>query len=265
MRYFLALLVGAILGGLLIFFLFVGVPRTKPLPASTAPAPEATGTAAGTAVLTLDEKFFDALLGTIFRDLGDITFQLAKSGANREANAESSEAGVSFVQTQGACPSRVVLAQEGGGVRTGVRFVDGRIIAPLAFSGSYALPIGPCINFRGTGQANIQLAFDQAKQNLYGQINVEGLNLENMSPAFSGLVALFVKRAIDERVNPLEVLRGSQLTLAVPVQASNGTLRAQVKDVRAEVTDALRLHILYDFNGVRGGGQPQPSPSPPQS
>lgn len=258
MRYFLALLVGAILGGLLVFFLFVGVPRTNPLPASTAQAPEAAGDGAGTAVLTLNEEFFNALLGTIFRDLGDITFQLAKS----EAGTEGSEPGVTFMRTQGACASRVVLAQEAGGVRTGVRFIDNRIIAPLAFSGSYALPIGPCINFRGTGQANIQLAFDPAKQNLYGQINVEGLNLENMSPAFSGLVALFVKRAIDERVNPLEVLRGSQLTLAVPVQASNGTLRAEVKDVRAEVTDTLRLHVIYDFNGVRGGSGAQPQPSP---
>ncbi|MBA3440436.1 MAG: hypothetical protein H0T92_11260 [Pyrinomonadaceae bacterium] len=261
MRYFLALLVGAILGGLLVFFLFVGVPRTTPLPASTTQTPEAASTTeTGTAVLTLDETFFNTLLGTIFRDLGDITFQLAKV----ETDSEGTEAGASFVRTQGACPSRVVLAQEASGVRTGVRFVDNRIIAPLAFSGSYALPIGPCINFRGTGQANIQLAFDPAKQNLYGQINVEGLNLENMSPAFSGLVALFVKRAIDERVNPLEVLRGSQLTLAVPVQASNGTLRAQVKDVRAEVTDVLRLHVIYDFSGVRAGGPPS-LPPPPQS
>ena len=258
MRYFLALLVGAVLGGLLVSFLFVGVPRAKPLPGATGQAPGATGEGAGTAVLTLDEAFFNALLGTIFRDLGDITFQLAK----REAGAEGSGADVSFVRTQGGCPSRVVLAQESNGVRTGVRFVDNRIMAPLAFSGSYALPIGPCINFRGTGQANIQLAFDETKQNLYGQINVEGLNLENMSPAFSGLVALFVKRAIDERVNPLEVLRGSQLALAVPVQASNGTLRARVRDVRAEVTDALRLHVLYDFSGVRGGSVTPPQPSP---
>jgi hypothetical protein len=39
----------------------------------------------------------------------------------------------------------------------------------------------------------------------------------------------------------------------MPVQASGGTLKAQVKDVRAEVVEgALRLHITYDFSAVRG-------------
>jgi hypothetical protein len=62
-----------------------------------------------------------------------------------------------------------------------------------------------------------------------------------------------VRTAIDSRVNPLEILRPSQLQLLIPVKASNGAVQAYVKDVRAEVADGLlRLHITYDFNGAKG-------------
>jgi hypothetical protein len=45
----------------------------------------------------------------------------------------------------------------------------------------------------------------------------------------------------------------------MPVKSANGTLKAQVKDVRAEIADGkLTMHITYDFSGVRG----LPSPSP---
>jgi len=60
-------------------------------------------------------------------------------------------------------------------------------------------------------------------------------------------------------------LRGSQLSLNVPVQSSNAALRAQAKDIRSEVKDgALRLHITYDFSGSTGSGG-QPTAAPPQS
>ncbi|MFN2494269.1 MAG: hypothetical protein ABR501_15445, partial [Pyrinomonadaceae bacterium] len=43
------------------------------------------------------------------------------------------------------CASEIVLAREVAGVRTAVRFGDGRITAPVAFRGSYeAAPLG-CI------------------------------------------------------------------------------------------------------------------------
>jgi hypothetical protein len=55
-------------------------------------------------------------------------------------------------------------------------------------------------------------------------------------------------------------MRGEQLSLNVPVQASNGTLRAQARDVRSEVKDgALRLHVTYDFSGASGMAAP-PAP-----
>jgi hypothetical protein len=171
--------------------------------------------------------------------------------------------GVRFVQTQeGGCTNQVVLAQEGGGVRTGVSLRNGQIVAPLAFSGSRAL-FGQCMNFSGAAEANITLYFKPEEQTLYGQITISSVNLDNVSPLASPVVTSFVQTAINQKVNPLVLMRGAQLSLNVPVQASNGTLKAQAKDVRSEVKDgALRLHVTYDFSGARAAGS---APAPPQS
>lgn len=263
MKYILLLLVGAILGAALSFYIFVGAPRMKQAQTG-APlqAPDAAGDPPGTAVLTLDEKFFDTLLGTIFRDLNAPAFRIATMPKESEmALAEPN--GVRFVQTQeGGCTNQVVLAQEGGGVRTGVSLRNGQIVAPLAFSGSRAL-FGQCMNFSGAAEANITLYFKPEEQTLYGQITISSVNLDNVSPLASPIVTSFVQTAINQKVNPLVIMRGGQLSLNVPVQASNGTLKAQAKDVRSEVKDgALRLHVTYDFTGARAAGS---APAPPQS
>jgi len=263
MKYILLLLVGALLGAALTFYIFVGAPRMKQAQTG-APlqAPDAAGDPPGTAVLTLDEKFFDTLLSTIFRDLNAPAFRLAAMPKESEI-ALAQPAGVRFVQVQeGGCTNQVVLAQEGGGVRTGVSLKNGQIIAPLAFSGSRAL-FGNCMNFSGAAEANIQLYFKPEEQTLYGQITISSVNLDNVSPLASPFITGFVQTAINQKVNPLVIMRGAQLSLNVPVQASNGTLKAQAKDVRSEVKDgALRLHVTYDFSGARAAA---PHPAPPQS
>jgi hypothetical protein len=44
------------------------------------------------------------------------------------------------------------------------------------------------------------------------------------------------------------MLRAEQLTLNLPIKATNATLNAHVKTIHSEITDgALRLHITYDF------------------
>lgn len=247
MRYLLTLVLGTLLGGVLVFYYFIKPARLKPLAGATAvQAPAANSPAAGTALVTLDENFFNTLLGAIFRDLNAPTFQLARA---THAVVSSPQ----FIPAQGGCNSQVVIVPEGGGVRTSVRINDGKITAPLAFNGTYSL-LGTCLNFKGVAEANIQLSFDQGQQTLYGQIDVDGVNLENANPAMGGIVTLFVRRAINERVNPLPILRAQQLALAVPIQASGGTLKAQVKEVRAEIVgNALQLHINYDFNAARNG------------
>jgi hypothetical protein len=145
-------------------------------------------------------------------------------------------------------------------VRTGVRLENGQVLAPLAFSGTYNVPLLGCQNFRGTAEANIGLRFAAPEQTLYGQLNVAAVNLEGMSPLLSGPVTGFVQNAINQRVNPLVLMRGQQISLNIPVQATGGTLGAQATDIRSEVKDKkLRLHITYDFNGAKGATAPPPS------
>ncbi|HEV2706636.1 MAG TPA: hypothetical protein VGV59_11970 [Pyrinomonadaceae bacterium] len=263
MRYILTLLLGAIIGGALVWFFFLGAPRMKPVAGTPVRAPEPGGDPPGTAVLTLDEQFFATLLGTMFKDLDAPTFKLAALDPSDPFALD----GARILRTQGGgCQNQLVIAPEGSGVQTGVRLQDGRINVPLAFNGSRDIPFLGCQQFRGAAQANIQLNFDAAAQTLSGRINVEGVNVENVAPAFSGLVTQFVQNAIDQRVNPLTILRGQQLGLSIPMQNSNGTVRARARDVRSEVKDGkLHLHVTYDFGGVRGASDAPPASTPPAS
>ena len=263
MRYVLLFLVGLIVGGIATFYFFVGAPRIKQAQTGAAvQAPDAAGDPPGTAILTLDEKFFDTLLNTVFRDLNAPSFRL---GALQGGPSVDNQSGAQFVKTQG-CTNQVTVALEGNGVRTGVQLQQGQISAPIVFSGSYNA-MGQCMNFNGAAQAQVELRYKADEQLLSAQINVVGVNIENLPPMLKPfaepLVTGFVQNAINERGNPVTLLRGQPLVLTVPVQAAAGTLRAQAKDVRAEVKDGtLRLHITYDFSGARGATAPPP---PPQS
>ncbi|MGB9181916.1 MAG: hypothetical protein WCB68_21985 [Pyrinomonadaceae bacterium] len=253
MRYFLVLLLGLIVGALAVLF-FLGPARAKAMPGAVVKAPDQGGDPPGTVVVALDEKFFDALLGTIFRDIGPPSFRL---GRTKETEGEAVIRYAAF--QDGGCTNTITLAPEGSNIKTGVRFAGGKMIAPLAFSGNYSVPVIGCTQFKGWAQANIDLRFDQGSQTVYGQVNVESVNLDNVNPLASGLITPFVQNVINQRVNPLEVLRPSQLNLALPVQASGGTLKTQVKDVRAEIQNgsetqggSLRMHITYEFNANKG-------------
>ncbi|HEX8351606.1 MAG TPA: hypothetical protein VF611_01685 [Pyrinomonadaceae bacterium] len=230
MKFILALVLGVLLGGVGAYFLFVGAPRTGAVKGQTLRAPDPGGPPPGTAVVELDEQFFGALLGSIFRDLDKPAFP---------------------PQAGEGCQNRVVIEPNAGDVQTGVLMRDGRVVVPLAFSGTYDL-MG-CQNMRGTAEANIEFRFAAEEQTLYGQLNVVGVNVEGMSPLVSGLVTAFVQGAINQRVNPIVLMRGQQLTLAIPVQAAGGALRAQAREVREEAKDGkLRLYVTYDFRGEKG-------------
>ncbi len=251
MKYILTLLAGVIVGGLLVFFLLVGAPRANRLPGAPVKPPDAGGDPPGTAVVVLDKPFFDTVLATIFRDMNAPSFQLAqndKGGATGDVRFERA----SF---QG-CQSAVTLLPEGSNVKKEVRIENGKILAPLAFKGSYnALGFG-CVNFTGWAQANLALRFDESQQAVFGELRVEGVNVDGTPPVVGTLITGFVQGAINQRVNPIQILQAHQLRLSVPVMASNGTLNAQVKDVRAQINNgALALHITYQFNGQKGGQQ----------
>src|ERR687883_1873340 len=98
MRYVLLFLFGLVVGGIATFYFFVGAPRIKGVMSHTAAvqAPEAKGDPPGTALLTLDEKFFDTLLDSVFRDLHAPTFRLGAFDAPPTLNNQT---GAQFITT----------------------------------------------------------------------------------------------------------------------------------------------------------------------
>jgi hypothetical protein len=251
MKYLLLLVLGLVIGAAAAIY-FLGVPSAKAIPGARVQAPPASGDPPGTVIVSLSDSFLNEMLGTIFRDLGAPSFKLAETIDPAQSTANVHVA----LQDGGGCSNTMTLATEGNNVKTAVSFADGKISAPLVFSGSYNF-VGNCMQFKGWAQTTIQLSFDQPNQTLYGRLNVEGVNLEGVNPFANNFVTVFVRSAIDSKVNPIQFLRPQQLQLLIPVQASNGSVKAQVKDVRSEVQDgALRLHITYEFNGAKGQ-QPQ--------
>jgi hypothetical protein len=243
-RNVLVLIVGLLLGAVATAY-FLGAPRARSLPGEALRPPDPNAGTSGTVSVTVDEKFFDSLLGTIFRQLGPPQLKLSQRQPQTPLLPAVFEA---------QCDNVVVLNPEGGNVKTRVQFAGGKIIAPLAFTGSYRI-LTQCIRFKGTARATVDLSFDQTKQTVFGRLNIEEVILEGTSSLVSGLVTAFVRKTIDERLNPFEVLRVSQLALSLPIQATGGTLKAQVKDVRAEVQEgALKLYLTYDFNAERSTG-----------
>jgi hypothetical protein len=243
MRYIGILLLGVLVGGGAAIF-FLGAPRATSVPGVPVKAPDQGGDPAGTVVIALDQGFIDAILATTFSGLGPPTFNLSQ--------LEKSESDMRLAVFQGGCTNSITLLPEGSGVKTSVQFHGGNISAPMAFNGSYNL-LGNCVQFKGWAQTSIQLSFDQAQQTVYGHVDVNGVNLEGVAPVANNFVTVFVQSAINQRVNPLILVSERQLSLLVPVKASNGAVKARVKDVRAEILDgSLKLHVTYEFSGVKG-------------
>lgn len=240
MRYVLVLLAGLLIGMLATAYLLGA--RGHSLPGSPLKPPDKGVDTSATVTVSVDEKFFEALLGTIYQKLGPPQLKLSQA---------RSDSWLQPAVFQNTCSDVLVLNQEVNNIKTGVHFTGGKITAPLAFNGSYSVA-GKCVQFRGTAGATVDLSFDQSKQTVYGALNVEEVALDNVAPLFSALVTAFVRTAINSRVNPFEVLRVSQLALSLPIQAAGGSLKAQVKDVRSEVQEgSLRLYLTYEFDAQK--------------
>jgi len=187
-------------------------------------------TQAGEVGVVLTEEFLNSLLVAVASRPEPPSFPLSKEGG------------------KGKCQSRVQLLPESAGVRTAVRFVEGRITAPVAFRGSYDAPLVGCLNFQGWADTVFQLEFDPARQVLNARVTVRELKLKNVPTSIvgGGLTGL-VQDAIDDRVNPVELLRAEQLGARVPVTRGD-ELRLRARDVRHEVVGReLRLHIVYEL------------------
>jgi hypothetical protein len=247
----LGAILGMLVGGGAIFYYLGGVPTaTKKPPGIPIEAPDPNGPAPGTASVVLNQQFFDTVLTTIFRDMNAPAFPLNLTGQNNGAQT-TEPTKIAFLQNE--CSGKITLLPEGSGVKTGVRLENGRINAPLAFTGSTSI-LGSCYNFTGWAQANLNLRYDADQKTVFGQIEVETVNLDGVIPQFSGIIARFVQASLNQRVNPIVILRGEQIALSLPIAATDGTLNGKVKEVRSDIKEnGLNLYITFDFVGTKGG------------
>jgi len=189
---------------------------------------------AGEVIVVLNEQLFNALLEAMFTLPNPPAFPLGNSSAGNNKN----------------CAGEIALAREMNGTRTAVRFQAGRILAPVAFSGSYSAPLVGCLKFEGWADTNLNLSFDQAKQALTARVEVKAVHLKKIPVLFGDGVTGLVQDALDARVNPIEILRAGQLSARLPMTktGSGASLRLRAREVRHEVLpDELRLRILYEF------------------
>jgi hypothetical protein len=241
----IGLIIGIIVGGAATFLTFVGVPRAAQTSGVLIQAPNAEVRTVAAQVV-LKQEIFNSVLQTIFRDMNPPAFPMSY-----DPGAVASETSMKAAyQSNGTCDGLIRILPQGSGVTTGVKFENSQITAPLAFSGSYNTPFG-CIQFSGWAKANFELRFDAAQQAVFGKMNVETVNLDGVNPLIGGIVTPVVQSSINDRVNPIEILRGEQIAPVVKVASSGGNLKASVKDVRAEVTgDELKLFVIYEFSGT---------------
>jgi len=209
------------------FFLIASLPAA--LAQSAASEPEVT--------LTVNEEFFNAFLGSMFTNLKAPSAPLVITASDKERTAAESY----------GCLSVVTLEKEEQGVKTAVKLEEGKITAPLAFSGAYNSTLMGCIRFRGWANSTWALEFDRTRQAVLARIQVQEVHLTNVPALASGSLGKIVQTAIDQRINPLELIKLDQLTARVPVAPAGGALRLKAKDMRPEISPGnLRLHVAYE-------------------
>jgi len=200
----------------LMFFLFI----------STASAQKAEVT------ISLNETFFDALLDSIFQNFTPPEFSVASTAKDP------------------VCSESIKILREMNGVRTAVRFRDGKVYVPLAFSGNYLAPLLGCVEFAGWAESNIDLEFDQQAQKLFGRVRVVNVNLNGTNGIGGTLIARLIQTSIDKKLNPIEIVSLDKVSFGFPMQKS-GNLRMKALRIRPEVSNSL-LNIRVDYEFLKG-------------
>ena len=192
----------------------------------------------GEATITVKEQFFNSFLDAIFDNLKPPSTPLVITESDKNRTDESAQ----------SCPSAVTLQRESSGVKTVVKFEQGRIVAPLGFSGAYNSSLLGCLQFRGVAFTEWNLEFDRNAQVLQARIKITDMRLENVPSLIQSSIVTLAQTAIDSRINPLKILRSEQLSSVVPIGPSGGSLRLRAREVRPEIAPGLvHLHLTYEF------------------
>lgn len=201
--------------------------------------------------ISLDEQFFEALLDAIFRNAGPPEFSIARTEPSIFDRSSLSGAVNSFTDRTKArspiCKESVRLLREMNGVRTAVRFREGKIFAPLAFAGGYSPPFVGCVDFAGWAETNIELDFDPGNQRLVARAFVSNVSLNGTGGVGGTVIAKLIQTAIDKKVNPIELMKLDKISFTVPIQNS-ASMRMKAVGVRHEVVNgSVNVHIAYEF------------------
>ena len=202
----------------------------------------------GETVVTLSEDFLNSMLDQIFSLGATPSYPLvlaADDSANTRLPSEAKSLAASGAQS--SCRSEIRLARESNGVRTRVRFADNRIVAPVAFQGSYNASLLGCVRFEGWADTVLNLGFDAARQSLTARVDVRQVNLQGIPQLAVRSLTRLVQDSIDRRVNPIQILRAEQLAARFPLGDNSNTLQLRAREVRPEIVRSeLRLHIVYE-------------------
>lgn len=206
--------------------------------------------------ISFSEQFFDALLDAVFLHAAPPEFSLAGTSARPSVHdtvsTNNAFGGSDFVESgHSSCSEAIKLLRENDGVRTGVRIRDGRIIAPIAFTGHYNPPLIGCVPFGGWAETVIDLEFDATNQRLIARARADKVSLSGTGGIGSGLIAKMVQGTIDKKINPIEIIKTDKVTFLLPVQNSNG-IRMKATGFRHDFANGvLNVRIAYEFEKVR--------------
>lgn len=195
--------------------------------------------------ISLNETFFDSLLDAVYQNAPPVEFPIASRLPVRQNSA--SGYATSFESGPPRCKETVRLLRENNGVRTAVRFRDGKILAPLAFSGNYNPPLVGCVAFSGFAETVIDLEFEPQNQRLIARARVLNVSLDGTGGMGGSLIAKMVQGSIDKKVNPIEIFTMDKISFLLPVR-KDVNLRMKATSVRHEIANgALNIVIAYDF------------------
>ena len=208
--------------------------------------------------VALNEQFFDALLDAIFKNFNAPEFPLAQNSPKSQvSNPKSpilsfSDAASSIQNPKSEiqnCNESIRLLREIDNVKTAVRFREGKIYAPMAFSGSYNPPFVGCIDFQGWAETNIELEYNRQSRKLTGRVRVLSVNLGGVTNLASGVLSRLVQGAIDKKINPIDILQTDKLSFVVPLQNANGSLKMKAVGVNHAINNGvLNITIAYEFS-----------------
>lgn len=213
--------------------------------------------------IQLNEQFFDALLDAIFKNSNPPEFPLSQNDSKfkiedsksvaAEYTAVSNRQSVlsnpqsKITDPKSACPDSIKLQREIDGTRTAVRFREGRVMAPIAFTGNYNPPFIGCVDFSGVAETAIDLEFDASRQALVGRARVLSVNMSGAGGVGSSLLARMVQGSIDKKINPIQIIAMDRISFVVPIQNA-GSLKMKAVGIKHEVSGGvLNVRISYEF------------------